>query len=317
MEDRLFDKLRSAFFSPLVLGSIALMFLNDHFLKQAQLLPGLVTGKISDFTFLFFAPIVLAYFIRANSRLKLFLAFAIPALVFTAINCIPPLSHSLAGMLGVFGPSRLWPDVEDLVALSVLPLSLGFILTRHPAVPVVARPRIRFAEIVLISAVSFTCLATSQLPPTLYEPIYMSWEEFRSAVKVLPPEPIGKRGKIYTKGDYLYVCEPNRGIHILDIRDLAHPEPKAFFRIPGNLDVAIKGSALYADSFTDLLVFCLAQDPADSLLVKRIENVFPYDPGQTLGQDEFLSRSKEVDKKKGVVIAWRQITADRWQGRNQ
>ncbi len=312
MGDRLFDKVRSAFFSPLIIGAIGLMFLNDQFLKRAHVLPGLLTGKLSDVAFLFFAPIVLAYLVRAGGRFRLFIAFVLPALLFTAVNCLPEAARLMAGGLSLFIPSRLWPDPADLLALFVMPASLAFILTRRPAAPRRPGPRTRLAEIALLASTSFVCLATSREPPVLYDPVYMSWSDFRSAVKVLPPEPIGRRGKIYVKGDYLYVSEPNRGIHVIDVRDPAHPAARAFFRVPGNLDVAVKGSALYADSFTDLLVFCLAQEPEDSFLVKRIENVFPYDPGQTLGEGEFISNTRNVDKNKGVVVAWRQIMADPW-----
>ncbi|MBN2352678.1 MAG: hypothetical protein JXD23_08940 [Spirochaetales bacterium] len=312
MGNRLFNRVQSAFFSPLTLGAIGLMFLNDQLLKWVHILPGFLTGKLSDVAFLFFAPIVLAYLLRAGSRFRLFIAFVLPAVLFTAVNCLPELSRILAGGLSLFIPSRLWCDPLDLIALPVMPFSLAFILTRRPAAPTLSSPRTRLAEIALLASTSFVCVATSPAPPVLYEPVYMSWNDFRSAVKVLPPESIGRRGKIYVKGDYLYVSEPNRGIHVIDVRDPARPAARAFFRVPGNLDVAVKGSALYADSFTDLLVFCLAQEPEDSFLVRRIENVFPYDPGQTLGEGEFMSNTRNVEKNKGVVIAWRQIMEDPW-----
>jgi hypothetical protein len=55
-----------ALLSAPVLASVAVMLLNDHVLKHARLLPPLITGKLSDFAFLFFAPIVLAFVLRAR-----------------------------------------------------------------------------------------------------------------------------------------------------------------------------------------------------------------------------------------------------------
>ena len=69
-----------------VVGSIALMAANDHFLKGSGLLPGLVTGKLSDFAFLFFAPIVLAALTRARGFAVLFACYVAPTGLFVAIN---------------------------------------------------------------------------------------------------------------------------------------------------------------------------------------------------------------------------------------
>ena len=43
---------------PAVLGSVALLVLNDHLLKQAY--PGWLTGKLSDVSGLVFFPVLLA-----------------------------------------------------------------------------------------------------------------------------------------------------------------------------------------------------------------------------------------------------------------
>src|SRR5689334_13938559 len=49
---------------PLPLGAAALLFLNDHALKGASLLPGWLTGKLSDVTGLFVLPLVLMACLR-------------------------------------------------------------------------------------------------------------------------------------------------------------------------------------------------------------------------------------------------------------
>jgi len=44
---------------PLPLLAVVVLCLNDHFLKGSGLLPGWLTGKLSDFAGLFFFPILL------------------------------------------------------------------------------------------------------------------------------------------------------------------------------------------------------------------------------------------------------------------
>jgi hypothetical protein len=311
LHESLYEKTKKAFLSPAFLGAVALMVVNDHVLKPAGILPGLVTGKLSDVAFLFFAPIALAFLLRADTRRRLFVAYLLPALLFIAVNCVGAASDVLSTGMSLIIPTRLWPDTGDLVALSVMPLSFFYLRTRRtPPVTAPARGRRRFAELALASVVSLTCLATSPRPPETFEPVYMSWADLRAAVKVLPPEQIGKRGKICVKGDYLYVSEPNKGIHVIDLHNPEKPEARAFFRVPGNFDIAISGSALYADSFTDLLVFCVAQEPADSVLVKRVEDVFPYNPFQTLEENASVYYYSDIDRNKGVIIDWRQKDVD-------
>jgi len=60
-------------------------------------------------------------------------------------------------------------------------------------------------------------------------------------------------GKIYVKGSYVFVNEPNQGIHVIDNSNPGHPVQTAFLRIPGNLDIAIRGNILYADMYDALL----------------------------------------------------------------
>src|SRR3972149_6580371 len=55
--DRLDRLALAALGPPASLGAVALLLLNDHFLKQAY--PSILTGKLSDFAGLFFFPFLL------------------------------------------------------------------------------------------------------------------------------------------------------------------------------------------------------------------------------------------------------------------
>lgn len=70
-----------------------------------------------------------------------------------------------------------------------------------------------------------------------------------------PSQPIDSAGKLYVRGQYIFLNEVDKGIHVIDNSDPTHPVQTAFLSIPGNLDMAIKGNTLYADMYTNLLAF--------------------------------------------------------------
>jgi hypothetical protein len=132
-----------------------------------------------------------------------------------------------------------------------------------------------------------------------FKPIYLSWEELRSSIKSESPRPIHKRGKIGIRGDYLFINEPNVGVHVFNNRDPSHPVAIAFLKIPGNVDLAVKGDVLYVDSFVDLVALDISTLPQLKELNRQVD-VFPYNPYQMSG-DEYWYFS-DIDKTQGVVV---------------
>ncbi len=88
-------------------------------------------------------------------------------------------------------------------------------------------------------------------------------------VKVKKEQPILATGKIYTKDNFLYVSEPGKGIHVIDNSNPSAPQKVRFVAIPGNMDVAMKGDILYADSYMDLLAIDMKTNK-----VTRVNDVF-------------------------------------------
>ncbi len=285
--------------------AVLLLVLNDHVLKGASIVPSSLTGKLSDFAFLFFAPIVLVYATRARSGPAVAVVFAAPAALFVAINVSPIASHWFESALSLVVPSSNVCDAEDLVALAILPLSWSYLWRPKPA-PACAAPRASSRVLVTMIA-SIGCMATSRRaePPVMaptHHAVYMSWEELRStAVQVKAPQPIGKRGKLLIVGDHLFLSEPGKGVHVFDNADPKLPRALMFIQVPGNIDIAVRGDLLYADSFVDLLVFELELAKRTAKLVERLEDQFDYDPYQTLTSDSQVLIDV-VDRKRGVVI---------------
>jgi hypothetical protein len=75
-------------------------------------------------------------------------------------------------------------------------------------------------------------------------------------------------------GNYIFLNEVNKGVHIIDNSNPASPALKAFINIPGNVDIAVKGSTLYADLYTDLVVIDIT-NPLNSALKKTVPKIFP------------------------------------------
>ncbi|GAB3699530.1 hypothetical protein GCM10027592_25690 [Spirosoma flavus] len=121
----------------------------------------------------------------------------------------------------------------------------------------------------------------------------------------LAPQPMKNVGKIYVKDTYLFINEVGSGIHIVDNRDPTNPVKLAFLFIPGNHDLAVKDSTLYADNVLDMVAFNIA-NPRNVRLVKRIENTFDYPafPSET------NVRFECADRNKGVVIRWEKATVE-------
>ncbi len=107
-----------------------------------------------------------------------------------------------------------------------------------------------------------------------YIPVYQTTEQVKANVKSNSSIPIELPGKIYMYGNYIFLNEMNRGVHIINNSNPASPQNIAFINIPGNLDLAVKGNYLYADSYTDLVTIDIS-NPEQAKAVKFTENAFP------------------------------------------
>lgn len=117
---------------------------------------------------------------------------------------------------------------------------------------------------------------------TLAIPVYKSLSAVRADMKSAPSTPLNITGKIYMQGNYIFLNEQGKGIHIIDNSVPSSPRNISFIAIPGNEDIAVSGHTLYADSYSDLVVLDIT-DPVHASAKKFIDNVFPdrggYYPG--------------------------------------
>lgn len=116
-------------------------------------------------------------------------------------------------------------------------------------------------------------------------PFYLSVSALRAQViTAQAPRKLSEPGKIYIYGNYLFINEVNRGIHIVDNTNPSAPRFINFIDIPGNADMAVNSNILYADTYADLLAFDIS-DPAHIRTVKRVEDVF---------ENVYLNKSKGI-----------------------
>ncbi|MBI4648064.1 MAG: hypothetical protein HY738_16135 [Bacteroidia bacterium] len=98
-----------------------------------------------------------------------------------------------------------------------------------------------------------------------YKPVYASLSEARN-IYSSEPEIMLNPGKIYIKGQYIYINEIAKGVHIIDNSAPENPIKTAFIHIPGNYDIAIRDNILYAGIGLRTSIFTERSHPSDSEL---------------------------------------------------
>jgi len=132
-------------------------------------------------------------------------------------------------------------------------------------------------------------------------PVYQTRDEFVKTVKTGAFQELTNPGKIFLRGNYIFINELYRGIHVIDNTTPANPKNVAFITIPGNVDIAVRGNTLYADSFTDLVALDIT-DPTKAAEVSRVADAFPNVMPPTNNNFPVT----KLDATKGIVVSWKQ-----------
>jgi hypothetical protein len=145
---------------------------------------------------------------------------------------------------------------------------------------------------------------TEMVTYKINEPIFMSAESFRNSVKVTTePHKISSIGKMCFYNDYLYISEPEKGIHIIDNRNPENPQIVGFIQLMGNADLAIRNGLLYADSYVDLVWFDIS-NPAQPELKGRLDTIFTSALPTTDNQYGIDYAKCFGEKNNGIVVGW-------------
>lgn len=97
-------------------------------------------------------------------------------------------------------------------------------------------------------------LFTGAYPGGKYYPLLMTRTELQQSVHLVDSaKPITDPGRICLYGQWILLVENNKGIHLIDNTDPSKPVRKAFLRVPGCRNVAVRDGILYVDNAVDLV----------------------------------------------------------------
>ncbi|MES2881155.1 MAG: hypothetical protein V4676_03330, partial [Bacteroidota bacterium] len=105
-------------------------------------------------------------------------------------------------------------------------------------------------------------------------PIYQSLTQVRAGIKSSAAQALQNTGKIYVFGNYIFLNEVGKGIHVIDNSNPAAPRNFSFINIPGNVDIAVQGNYMYADCYSDIVVLDISS-ATDVRPVKFLNNALP------------------------------------------
>ncbi len=139
-------------------------------------------------------------------------------------------------------------------------------------------------------------------PSTVYSAVLMDRSELEKSIRFTEPQPLVNAGKIYIKDHFLFINELFRGVHVYNNADPANPELLGFITIPGNVDISIDGTTIYADNAVDLVA--LRYNGSTIEVLDRNRDVFPeLSPPDTPGRipSEF---TREIRPENTVIVRW-------------
>lgn len=97
-------------------------------------------------------------------------------------------------------------------------------------------------------------------------------------------KPLTSPGKIYLYQNWIFLVEKYKGIHLIDNTDPSNPVRKAFLKVPGCMDVAVRNNVLYTDNAVDLVAVRLDFVQMTATVVSRKIQVLP----EILSPDGFI-----------------------------
>jgi hypothetical protein len=156
----------------------------------------------------------------------------------------------------------------------------------------------------LLALSSCTDNVTEMVTYKINEPIFMETVTFRNSVRVkTQSEKIESIGKMCFFNNYLYISEPQKGIHIINNTDPSNPQQIGFIELLGNADLAIRNGLLYADSYIDLVWFDVS-NPALPELKGRLDSIFPTALPLIPNQYGYDYASSYSGANKGIIVGW-------------
>jgi len=130
------------------------------------------------------------------------------------------------------------------------------------------------------------------------KPVYLPLSELDDITNQAP-QAIINSGPIYLIGDYFFMIEDKRGLHVFDVSDDQQEEALTFIQVPAITDFTIDGNYLYADSWMDIVTIEIS-DIYNIQFISRQLNVI--DP--ILYPALYNGWFECVDLSRGAIVGW-------------
>ena len=155
----------------------------------------------------------------------------------------------------------------------------------------------------LIVAFFLTTSFSSTGKPKSWKPVFMKRAELEQSVTFIPGKRLLKNpGKIYCKGDYIYVNELYKGVHIINNSHPANPVREGFITAPGCVDIAIKENIIYVDNAVDLVAFDLKSKQVTKRIADVLPEISPPSGVDVYNYPELINRPEEF-----ILVGWEEI----------
>jgi len=129
-----------------------------------------------------------------------------------------------------------------------------------------------------------------------YKPVLLQRSAFEKSIVLESPKTIIKSGKIYIKGDLMFINDVNKGFHVYDYSDPKNPVRLQFIKAPGATDLAIIDDVIYINQAVDLVTITYNATTKKIEITNRNKNVFP----QKKSPNGFSGNHKENE----IIIDW-------------
>lgn len=156
--------------------------------------------------------------------------------------------------------------------------------------------------LLLIACTFSSCWPTAPNEPweeNQYKPVLLQRSVFEKSIVVEKPQTIIKSGKIYIKGDLMFINDVNKGFHVYDYSDPKNPVGLQFIKVPGATDLAIIENIIYINQAVDLVTLTYDSTTKKISITNRNKNVFP----QKKSPNGFSGNPDENE----IIIDWNEI----------
>ncbi len=114
-----------------------------------------------------------------------------------------------------------------------------------------------------------------------YKPLVLERSVFEKSIILENAKPVKKSGKIYIKGDLMFVNDVNKGFHVYDYSNPKNPILLNFIKAPGATDLAIVDDIIYINQAVDLVAVSYDSATKKITVTSRSINVFPQKKSPT------------------------------------